>query len=186
MSFSPIYTRLDQLLGLFARIGCLAMLALVCIAVYDVMTRYFGLPKFAGLNSTMLQEGEYWAHTILFSLVMAYAFTRQSHVRIDLVRELLPLRFKYYFEMFGLLVFLLPFSAIAARYTYNYVYISWRDNEVSPSTIGLANIWIIKSMLLLMFILLLIAGISQLLKCIDGLRGKLTDAEEYQVLGGGH
>lgn len=186
MSFSPIYTRLDQLLGIVARVGGVAMLALVCITVYDVMTRYFGLPKFAGLNSTMLQESEYWAHTVLFSLVMGYAFTRQAHVRIDLVRELVPRKVKYGFEIFGLLVFLLPFSAIAARYTYNYVYISWRDSEVSPSTIGLTNFWIIKSMLLVMFVLLFIAGVSQLLKCIDGLRGKLTEEEEFQVLGGGH
>lgn len=186
MTFAPIYTRLDQLLGFIARIGGIAMLALVCITVYDVLTRYFSLPKFAGLNSTMLQESEYWAHTILFSLVMAYAFTRQAHVRIDLVREILPIRLKYYFEMFGLLVFLLPFSAIAARYTYNYVYISWRDSEVSPSTIGLTNFWIIKSMLLVMFVLLFIAGVSQLLKCIDGLRGHLSQEEEIRVLGGGH
>lgn len=186
MSFAPIYRQLDRLLGVVARIGGIAMLALVCITVYDVMTRYFGLPKFAGLNSTMLQESEYWAHTVLFSLVMAYAFTRQSHVRIDLVRDLVPTKVKYYFEIFGLVVFLLPFSAIAARYTYNYVYISWRDAEVSPSTIGLTNFWIIKSMLLVMFVLLFIAGISQLLKCINGLRGKLSEEEEIRTLGGGH
>lgn len=186
MTFSPIYTRLDQLLGIIARIGGVAMLALVCITVYDVMTRYFGLPKFAGLNSTMLQESEYWAHTILFSLVMAYALTRQAHVRIDLVRDMMPKRIKYCLEIFGLVVFLLPFSAIAARYTYNYVYIAWRDSEVSPSTIGLTNFWIIKSMLLIMFVLLFIAGISQLLKCIDGLRGHLSEDDELKVLGGGH
>ncbi|MEM8794835.1 MAG: TRAP transporter small permease subunit [Pseudomonadota bacterium] len=186
MTFAPVYRQLDRLLEVVARIGSVAMLALVCITVYDVMTRYFGLPKFAGLNSTMLQESEYWAHTILFSLVMAYAYTKQAHVRIDLVRDALPTRVKYYFEIFGLVVFLLPFSAIAARYTYNYVYISWRDAEVSPSTVGLTNFWIVKSMLLVMFILMFIAGISQLLKCIDGLRGKLSPEEKTNTLGGGH
>jgi len=186
MTFAPIYRRLDQLLGIIAHIGGVAMLALVTITVYDVLTRYFSIPKFAGLNSTMLQESEYWAHTILFSLVMAYAFTRQAHVRIDLLRDSLPIRVRYYFELFGLLIFLLPFSAIAARYTYNYVYISWRDGEVSPSTIGLTNFWIVKSMLLVMFVLLFVAGVSQLLKCVDGLRGKLDEQTEHETLGGGH
>lgn len=174
------------MLKVIAGIGGAAMLALVCITVYDVMTRYTGLPKFAGLNSTMVQESEYWAHTVLFSLVMAYALTRQAHVRIDLVRDAMPTRAKYCLEMFGILFFLLPFSAIAARYTYNYVYISWRDAEVSPSTVGLTNFWIIKSMLLVMFVLLFVAGVSQLLKCIDGLRGKLGSDEERRVLGEGH
>lgn len=41
-------------------------------------------------------------------------------------------------------------------------------------------------MLLVMFVLLFIAGISQLLKCIDGLRGNLDQADEDKVLGGGH
>ena len=183
---SVIYRALDRVLGAVAIVGSTAMLALVCITVYDVMTRYFGLPKFQGLNSTMLQEAEYWAHTVLFTLVMAYAFTRQSHVRIDLVRELMPRRVKYGFEIFGLLVFLLPFAAIAAYYCYNYAWISWRDDEISRSTIGLTNIWLIKSTIVIMFSLLFVAGVSQFLKCIDGLMGNLTDDEEYNVLGGGH
>lgn len=183
---SIIYRTLDKVLHLFATVGSVAMLALVCITVYDVMTRYFGLPKFQGLNSTMLQEAEYWAHTVLFTLVMAYAFTKQHHVRIDLVRDAMPRKAKYVSEILGLLVFLLPFSVIAAFYCYNYAWISWRDGEISRSTIGLTNIWLIKSTIVVMFGLLFVAGISQLLKCIDGLMGNLTDDEEYNVLGGGH
>lgn len=186
MSLSLLYRSIDAALRAIAMIGSVAMVALITITLYDILTRYTGLPKFDGLNSTMVQESEYWAHTVLFSTVMAYGLTRQAHVRIDLVRDMMPRRLKYFFEIAGILVFLLPFSLISAIYTYGYVYTSWRDHEVSPSTIGLTNVWIVKSMILLMFVTLFFAGLSQLLKCIDGLRGNFDAAEEAKILGEGH
>lgn len=194
---SKIYNSIDTLLKMLANVGCVAMIMLTLITVYDVATRYTswgkdaisripGLGWLEGLNSTMLQESEFWAHTILFSLVMAYAITRQVHVRIDLVREMFGAKGKYILEIFGILVFLLPFSYIATRYCIDYAITSYNSGEKSPSTIGLTNFWILKSMLVVMFGSLFLAGISQLLKCIDGLRGKLDPEGVARVLGGDH
>ena len=183
---SRIYNAIDRILAFMAACGAVAMVALTLITVYDVMTRYFSIPKFPGINSTMVQESEYWAHAILFSLVMAYAMTKQVHVRIDLVRDLFSTKVKYILEILGICIFLLPFSYIAARYCIDYTMISYRSGEVSPSTIGLSHIWVLKSMLVIMFGSLFLAGISQLLKCIDGLRGKLDETQGSNVLGAGH
>lgn len=185
-ALSPIYLNIDRLLSWIARLGAVAMVALVTITMYDVLTRYFSIPKFGNLNSTMLQESEYWAHAILFSLVMAYGMTRQVHVRIDLVRDMMPVKVKYAMEIFGIAVFLLPFSYISARYCFDYALKSYVDGEISASTVGLTNLWILKSMIFIMFSTLFLAGISQLLKAIDGLLGNLTERDETRVLGGGH
>ena len=185
-ALSRIYQPIDALLTFIARVGSVAMVLLVSITMYDVSTRYLGVPKFAGLNSTMVQESEYWAHAFLFTLVIGYGYTKQAHVRIDLVRDLLPLRARYVMELVGIVCLLMPFATISAYYCFQYALKSYIDGEVSPSTNGLSNFWILKSTLVALFGLLFLAGVSQALKCIDGLRGKLPASKVSEVLGGGH
>ncbi|MEO1160698.1 MAG: TRAP transporter small permease subunit, partial [Pseudomonadota bacterium] len=79
-------------------------LALVVVVCYDVLTRYFGVPKPFGLNSTMVQESEYWLHTFLFALLIGYTYTKQGHVRIDLVRTRLRPRGRAFMDLFSMTV----------------------------------------------------------------------------------
>ena len=184
---SRIYRPIDKLLEIIARIAAVAMVLLVIITMYDVSTRYLGIEKFEGLNSTMVQEAQYWAHGFLFTLFLGYGYTRQTHVRIDLVRDLFPTRVKYGLELFGILFLLMPFAILGASYSFDYAMRSFVDQEVSPSANGLSHFWILKSTLVAMFALIGLAGFSQALKCIDGLTGKLEGSvTERRVLGGGH
>ncbi len=175
---------IDRLLAFVAKIGAWAGMLLVLVVCYDVGSRYFGLPKPFGLNSTMVQESEYWLHTILFTLVIGYAYTKQAHVRIDLVRERLPLKARYVIEIVGIVFFLLTYVAVAVYYTAHYAYASYLENEVSSSTIGLSNLWILKSFLPTMFVLVGLAGISQLIKSVAGLLGVLPPEKIAETLGG--
>ena len=178
-------TRLiDGFLGIVARIGAVCALLLAAVIVYDVVTRYFGVPKPFGLNSTQIQEFEYWLHTFLFASCIGFAYTRQIHVRIDLVRDRFSRRTKYVLEIVGCLVFLLPFSVMAVYYHTNYAYASFLEGEVSKSVIGLTNIWILKAALPVMFALLVLAAISQLIKAAAGLTGHLPDEMVRDALGG--
>jgi len=177
---------IDRLLGFVARIAAWAGFLLACLIVYDVITRYFGVPKPFGLNSTKIQEFEYWLHTFLFSLLIGYAYTRQAHVRIDLIRDGLPIKAKYVLEILGCLLLLIPFTMMAIYYSFNYVQASYGEGEVSKSVIGLSHIWILKAALPVLFILLLLAGISQLIKSIAGLRGYLPVEKIAETLGGDH
>ncbi len=175
---------LDSLLTFIAKTGSWAMVVLMLIVIYDVGSRYFGLPKPFGLNSTMVQESEYWAHTILFALVIGYAYIKQAHVRIDLVRDRLPIKARYVIEIFGICVFLLTYVAIATVYTLRYAMTSFAEHEVSSATVGLSNLWILKSFIPLMFLLIGLAGISQLIKAVAGLMGKLPPEKISETLGG--
>ena len=74
---------IDGFLWVMAKMGAWCALLLVLVVTYDVTTRYLGVPKVFGLTSTMLQESEYWLHSFLIVLVLGYAYTKQSHVRID-------------------------------------------------------------------------------------------------------
>ena len=87
---------LDRLLKFAAGIGDWAGFALVIVVCYDVVTRNFGVQKIAGLNSTMEQEFEYWQHSALIVFAVGYGYTRQTHVRIDLLREVSIRKLKFW------------------------------------------------------------------------------------------
>lgn len=174
---------IDALLGLISRIGACAAFLLAFVIVYDVITRYFGVPKPFGINSTQFQESEYWLHTFLFALCIGYAYTSQAHVRIDLFRDRLKRRTKYLFELLGCLVFLFPFAIMAVYYTTSYAHTSFLEGEVSKSVIGLTNIWILKSALPTLFGLLILAGVSQFIKSLAGYLGMLPDDMVRSTLG---
>ena len=177
---------IDRLLAGVAKIGAWAGLALVLVVMYDVISRYFGVPKPFGLNSTQIQESEYWLHTVLFSLVIGYAYTKQTHVRIDLVRERLRVRTRLLIEFLGCTFLLIPFTVVALYYQFLYARASFLEGEASKSVIGLTNIWILKSFLVAMFILLLLAAISQLIKSLAGYLGKLPEDTVTEIAGKEH
>jgi len=182
--FLKISAGIDRFLEACAKIGMWFGLALVVVVCYDVLSRYFGVPKPFGLNSTMVQESEYWLHTFLFALLIGYTYTKQGHVRIDLIRDKLPLKAKYAIEMFGCLFFLISYSVVAGFYCYRYALASFYEGEASKSVIGLSHIWLLKSALPILFVLLGIAGISQLIKSTAGFLGRLPDEKVAETVGG--
>ena len=175
---------IDGVIGVLGKIGAWASLLLVLLVCYDVVSRYFGVPKPFGLNSTMIQEGEYWLHTYLFALFIGYGYTRQAHVRIDLFRERLPRRGKYLIEMIGCLLFLIPYAAIGTYLATGYVATSFAQGEVSKSVVGLSNIWLLKAALYPLYVLMGLAGISQFIKSLAGFFGQLPEEQVGAVIGG--
>lgn len=175
---------IDRLLTAIAKVGAWASVLLVLTVCYDVTTRYFSVPKFFGLNSTKIQESEYWIHTYLFALTLGYAYIRQAHVRIDLVRDRLPIKVKYLLEIIGIVCFLMTYVVVAVYFTSAYAHQSYLEGELSKSVIGLSHIWVLKIALPTMFILLGLAGISQLVKAVAGYRGLLPPEMVPQTLGG--
>lgn len=175
---------LDRLLGFLAGIGGWLGTCLILVVGYDVVTRYFGVPKPAGLNSTMIQEFEYWLHSFLIVLVVGYAYVRQAHVRVDLVRERLSETTKYWIEIIGILLAIIPYTMLGVWLSWPYVVQSYLSGEISKSQTGLSSIWILKTGLLALFVLLFLAAISQLIKSVAGLAGKLPSEMKSGTLGG--
>jgi TRAP-type mannitol/chloroaromatic compound transport system permease small subunit len=116
------------------------------------VSRYFG--------STMLQELEWHFHAALFALVLAFGYVHNTHVRVDLVRENLHFRKKAWIEFFGVTCFLIPYILVVCYFAADYAHTSWEQNEISASTVGLTNRWIIKSVFLVGLLLVLLAGIA--------------------------
>ena len=170
----------DTLRGFVDQMGKWAswvIVPLVLITCFDVIIRkltwraedgsmIFGLQYWLVNNvseffgSTLLQELQWHLHTGLFALVLAYGYIYNTHVRVDLVRENLHFRKQAWIEFLGITVFLIPFCAITTYFAFDYAYTSFVQNEISASTVGLSNRWIIKSVLVMGLILVVLAGLA--------------------------
>ncbi len=111
-------------------------------------------------ESTLLQEMEWHLHTALFALVLGYGLIWNTHVRVDLVRELLAFRKKAVLEFLGLTFFMLPFCALVIYFAIDYVHSSYVVNEISASTVGLSHRWLIKSVLVIGLLVAATAGVA--------------------------
>jgi TRAP-type mannitol/chloroaromatic compound transport system permease small subunit len=159
----------DTMDRVISRIGGLAswlVLLLVGVTLFDVVTR-----RFLVLGSTKLQEMEWHLHTAFFMLCLAWGYLRDSHVRVDLLREKFSPRVKAWVELVGCVVFLLPYTALILFFGFDFVRVSFEQGEISSAMTGLPYRWIIKSTIIAGFILVLGAGFAVLLRKIVFLFG---------------
>ena len=82
------------------RIAAWVSILLIVVIIFDVVTR-----RFFVLGSTKLQELEWHIHAVLFMFCLGYGYVKNTHVRIDLVREKLSERKKLWIELIGCLFF---------------------------------------------------------------------------------
>jgi len=183
-SFMSVSAAIDRVLAVIGRFGAWAGFLLIIVVCYDVVSRYFGVPKPFGLNSTQIQESEYWLHAYLFSLVIGYAYIKQAHVRIDLIRDRASLKSKFLIEILGCLFFCIPYAVLAAYLSVGYFMQSYSSGEASKSVIGLTHLWLLKASMPIMFTLLGLAGVSVLIKAISGYKGTLPDEMVAETVGG--
>ena len=150
---------LEKIVTFFGKIGSWLAIPLIFIIIFDIVTRRFFI-----LGSTKLQEMEWHLHTALFLLVLGYAYLKDSHVRIEIVREKYSMLIKSIFETLGILVFLIPYTILVIYYGIDFVIRSFNLNEVSSALTGLSHRWIIKFFIPFGMFLLFLAGVSILTK----------------------
>jgi len=173
---------LDRVIIKIGKIAAWAGLALILITIFDVITR-----RFLVLGSTKLQEAEWHFHVILFSFCLGYAYLKDAHVRIDLVREKLSERTQWWLEVAGCLLFLLPYCGLVVYYGIDFVERSYATSEISASATGLTHRWLIKSAIPLGFSILALAAVAVLLRKVvelfgpEELRRKVHEIEEAEV-----
>jgi len=173
---------LDRVIVKIGKIAAWAGLALILVTIFDVVTR-----RFLVLGSTKLQELEWHFHVILFALCLGYAYLKDAHVRIDLVRERLRERTQWWIEVAGCLLFLLPYCGLVVWYGIDFTERSFATSEISASATGLTHRWLIKAVIPIGFSILALAGIAVLLRKFVELFGppslsrKIHDIEEAEI-----
>jgi TRAP-type mannitol/chloroaromatic compound transport system permease small subunit len=155
-------------------------LLMVCLVAYNVIMRYA-----FNTGSIALQEMEWYLFSAAFLLGAGYVLREEGHVRIDIFYAKFSRRTKAWVDIVGTILFLLPFSALVVYYSWSFTEYSFNIGERSNDPGGLPLTFIVKAMIPLSFILLLLAGISLILRNVTILRGKDTPGTPEGELPGG-
>lgn len=152
---------LDGLNEWVGRLSAWLILAMVLLIAHNVTMRYV-----FNENSMALQELEWHFFAASFLLGAAYTFKHQQHVRVDLLYQAhwMSDRGRAWIDLFGNLFLLLPFCILLLVTSFPFVENAYNYNEGSPDPGGLANRWILKSMLLFGFALLFLQGVAEIMR----------------------
>jgi len=167
LRFSAAVDALNDRIG--AAIRWLALI-MVLLGAFNAVARY--LTKYTGLSlaSNAYTELQLYLFRLIFLLGAAYGLRRDVHVRVDVLYERLSARAKAWVDLVGTVLFLLPFSILMLWVSWPAVRNSWAIRETSPDPGGLAR-YPIKAAILVGFTLLVLQGLSQLIKQVEVIRG---------------
>ena len=138
---------------------------LVAVIILNVVLRYVfknGMIE--------LEELQWHLYCIGWLVGLSSTYIIDSHVRVDVLSERLSYRRKLWFELFGILILFLPFVILVLYYAVPFFELSWNTNERSTSANGLPARWFVKGFLVISFFLLLISGLSRIIRVIATLR----------------
>jgi TRAP-type mannitol/chloroaromatic compound transport system permease small subunit len=174
---------IDALLGAIARFFAWGLLLLVVVIMFDVITRKVGFQlNILGLDlgSTRLQELEWHLHAIVFLTWIGYCYVRNTHVRIDVAIANRTARTQAWLELFGCMLFAIPYVLTALPYAHNFFMTSYFQNEASAAPNGLPWRWIPKGFLYFGFWSVLFAVIAVAIRRFVFLFG--TDEEAAMAM----
>lgn len=141
-------------------------LVVVIVSAANAVSR-----KAFNMSSNAWLELQWYLFGAIFLLTAGYTYLRNEHVRVDVLAARFPPRVQATIEIFGILLFLLPAAGLVFWLSLPYFYESWRLNELSSNTGGLIR-WPAKLLIPVGFGLLILSGISRLIRCVAFLAGK--------------
>lgn len=157
--------KLTESLGVWLSWLVLAMILLVVVVVSG---------RKVGLGSIALQEAVTYLHALVFMLGLSFALKRKAHVRVDIFyRKYSPTQ-KALVDLVGGVLLLLPFCILIFVSSWDYVLASWAILEASSENDGIAAIYLLKTLMLIMPIMLGLQGIADILDSLLTLTGKST------------
>lgn len=184
LKFAQALDRISRKAGLMA--GWL-IVPLVLIILFDVITRKLDVTRLAfseigvqyGFSiSTILQDFQWHLHAVLLLLSFGIGYLMNAHVRVDIFREMLPRRKQAWLELFGLVFLALPFLILMISFAWDQFYLSWGQNEGSESMTGIPKRYIVKSFMVIGFVVVLFAVVATIIRLGVYLRNRQPQSDE--------
>ncbi len=184
-SLRSITDRIDRFTDFCGRAVSWLVLALVLLTFVVAMARYLlnlDWPLLDGLRRTLahaynrnvnaLSDAIQYLHAIIFMVGIAWALKLGDHVRIDIFQRRFSDRTRAWIDLLGTLLLLYPLFGFIIWISLDYVLASWRVLEGSQKPGGLPLIFLLKSFIIVMAVLILIQGTAMLLRAWLRLRGE--------------
>jgi TRAP-type mannitol/chloroaromatic compound transport system permease small subunit len=145
-------------------------LATVIVTFMVVILRYV-----FETGSIALQESVSYLHAAVFMLGAAYTLKHDGHVRVDIFYHRLTERGKAWINLAGCLMLLLPVCLFILFASIEYTGNAWSVLEGSQEAGGLDAVFLLKTLIPVMAVLLLLQGVSICLHSILLLTGAPVD-----------
>lgn len=113
-------------------------------------------------NTILIQEAVSYAHGLVLMLGMAYTLKENGHVRVDIFYSGRSPRWRTLVDLIGHLFLLLPVAGLVLATSLPYAVSAWRILEGSSEVGGLPGVFLLKSLIPLMAVLLLVQGLSEI------------------------
>lgn len=130
--------------------------------------------KVFNYSSNAFLELQWYLFAASFLLAAGYTLLNNEHVRIDVVVGRFSRRVQTWIDVFGLLVFLMPMCVTVLWLGTPFFLQAWRSGEISSNAGGLI-VWPVYALIPLGFSLLLLQGLSELIKRLAFLQGLAPD-----------
>ncbi len=150
---------------------------MVIIGGWNVVGRYLGRLIGRNLSSNAYIEAQWYIFDLIFFFAAAYTLKHNEHVRVDVFYSKWNPRRKAIIEIFGTLFFLIAFCILIIIFSWETILNSWSILENSPDPDGLPR-YPIKTTIIISFALLILQGISQIIKNVAILKGHIQPQEE--------
>ncbi|HVK93179.1 MAG TPA: TRAP transporter small permease subunit [Noviherbaspirillum sp.] len=150
-----------------------ALLISVLICTGNAIVRYA-----FNMSSNAWLEIQWYLFSAIFLLATSYTLRRNEHVRIDVITAHFSKRTQVWIDILGFLLFLLPITLIILYYAVPYAALSIQSQEMSSNAGGLI-VWPAKLLIPIGFFLLALQGLSEIIKRIGYLQGKV-DASAFE------
>lgn len=134
--------------------------------------------KVLNMSSNAWLELQWYLFGAIFLLAAGYTYLRNEHVRVDVLSARFSTRVQVTIEIVGILFFLLPAAGLVFWLAIPYFYDSWRIQELSSNTGGLIR-WPAKLLIPVGFGLLILSGISRLIRCVAFSQARAEPAGSY-------
>lgn len=172
LALSRLIDKISTLVGKFTM---WLILATTLISAGNALVR-----KFFNVSSNGLLEIQWYLFAGVFMLGASYGFLRNSHVRIDFISGKLSARARNWIDIVGIVCVLFPFCVVVISLGWPFFMQAFNSGEMSQNAGGLIR-WPAYLMIPVGFALLLMQGVSELIKRIAFLIGAGPDALDHDA-----
>ena len=148
------------------------VLAAVLISATNAVVR-----KVFNMSSNSLLELQWYLFSAIFLFCAGYTLLKNQHVRIDVIAGRLSPRAQAWIDIIGTLFFLFPMAILIMVLSWPVFTLAYQSHEMSTNAGGLI-LWPARLMVPIGFLLLVLQGLSELIKRVAFLRGLIADPSE--------
>ena len=160
---------IDAITERVGRVVYWLVLIVVLISAANAIVR-----KLFNYSSNAYLEIQWYLFSVIFLFGAGYTLLRNEHVRIDIISGRLSARAQNWIDVVGIVLFLWPMSFVIMWLSWPLFVDSLARHEVSSNAGGLL-IWPARLMMPIGFALLIMQSVSELIKRIAFLRGRIPD-----------